>query len=195
MFKKINSHLLEWFAYSEDSKTDCFSHAYISDGKVLLIDPVLPDAATVKAIQTLGKPCAVLITNGNHERFSRTIGDLLKVPIAAPAFAIKELSFKPDVIVDDLQQIHGMVPISLEGAANGEHAYYCPAQKILFIGDALINLPKTGLQILPDKYCADVKKLKISLQKLLKLDLDLIAFAHGETLSNPLPQLKKLLAS
>lgn len=194
MFKKLNAHLIEWSAYSEECKTDLFSHAYVSEGKVILIDPIRPDDATLKAIQGLGKICAILLTNGNHERFSRVISDLLKIPIASPAFAIKDLSYKPDIIVDDLKQIHGLIPLNLKGGGSGEYAYYCTDNKILFVGDALINTSKAGLAILPDKYCEDPKTLKKSLLQLTKLDLDLIAFAHGETLSKPNAALKKLIA-
>ncbi|MDZ4787983.1 MAG: hypothetical protein SH807_03505 [Blastochloris sp.] len=195
MYKKIHPHLIEWSVYCKDCKTDLFSHAYISEGKVLLIDPILPDDDTLKSIQTLGKPCAILITNGNHERYARIIGDLLKIPIACPALATKELRFKPDVIVDDLKQLHGLVPISLTGAALGEHAYYCTAEKILFIGDALINDKDKGLSILPEKYCLNQKQLEISLKKLLNLDIELIAFAHGKTMPKAGAALKKLLSS
>lgn len=194
MLKKINSHLVEWTAFSPEAKTDLTSHAYISDGKVLIIDPIKPDNQTLKAIQDLGNPCTIFVTSGNHERFSRTMGDLLKVPIAAPAEAIKELSYKPDIIVNGLKQLHGMHPIPLPGGGPGEYAYYCPAKKILFVGDALINLDKTGLTVLPQKYCSDYCLLQESLKKLLDLKIDLVAFAHGGCLDKPLPELKKLLA-
>jgi glyoxylase-like metal-dependent hydrolase (beta-lactamase superfamily II) len=193
MFKKITPHLIEWTAYSEECKTDLSSHAYISEGKVLLIDPIRPDDTTLKAIQSMGKVCAILLTNGNHERYSRLMSDLLKVPIAAPAFAIKDLSYKADVIIDNLKQLHGLVPLNLKGAGPGEHAYYCPSNKILFVGDALINLSGTGLSLLPDKYCEDARELHRSLQQLTRLDLSLLAFAHGETLAMPNASLKKLL--
>jgi hypothetical protein len=47
--------------------------------------------------------------------------------------------------------------------------------------------------MLPEKYCEDSKQLQASLQQLTRMNLDLISFAHGETLSKPLPALKKLL--
>jgi glyoxylase-like metal-dependent hydrolase (beta-lactamase superfamily II) len=193
MHQTINSHLIEWSHYDKDCKTDLFSHAYISEGKVLIIDPIRPDDATLKAIQALGQPCAILLTNGNHERFSRVMGDLLKIPIAAPAFAIRELSYKPDIIVDNLKQIHGLVPVPLPGGGPGEFAYYCPANHGLFIGDALINLKKTGLTLLPDAYCENPIQLRNSLLSILKLKLNWVSFAHGDTLAQPIPALKKLL--
>ncbi|NJK90527.1 MAG: hypothetical protein HC904_01065 [Blastochloris sp.] len=185
MLKKINPHLIEWHSYSQECKADLHAHAYISEGKLLLIDPIQPDAATLQAIQTLGKPCAILLTNGNHERYSRIISDLIKVPIAAPAFAIQELSYKPDIVVDGLKQLHGLVPMALEGAGPGEHAYYCPANRILFIGDALIHSTKKGLELLPAKYCSNPNQLKTSLRSLFDLKIDLMAFAHGEPWPNP----------
>jgi Metallo-beta-lactamase superfamily len=194
MFKRINTNLIEWSAYSEECKADLHSHAYIAEGKVILIDPIRPDDNTLKAIQGLGKLCTIILTNGNHERFSRIMSDLLKLPIAAPAFALKELSYKPDIIVDNLKQLHGVVPINLKGGGPGEHAYHCPDNNILFVGDALIHSVKNGLSILPDKYCENPQELRQSLRQLTKIKLDLIAFAHGEALSKPNALLKKLLS-
>ena len=48
---------------------------------------------------------------------------------------------------------------------------------MLVIGDAVTNLD--GLQILPEKYCADLPLLLNSLRALRALQFDIACFAHG----------------
>jgi len=189
----INGHLLEWSVYSPSVKTELFSHALVSDEKVVLVDPVMPDAATLTAINKLGTPGVILLTSGNHERSARELSRFLHIPVASPALAVREFSFKPDIIVDDLKQIYGIVPVALTGAAIGEHAYYCPQSQTLIVGDALLHLPD-GVIVLPDKYCTDPKQLKSSLGKLSSLNIALLGFAHGSALKKPAAQLKALLS-
>ncbi|MDR0532811.1 MAG: hypothetical protein LBH01_02550 [Verrucomicrobiales bacterium] len=190
----VAADLLEWSVYSPTVKTELYSHALVSDEKVVLVDPVLPDAATLTAINKLGTPGVILLTSGNHERSAREVAKFLHIPVASPALAVKEFGFKPDIIVDDLKQIYGINPVSLSGAGIGEHGYYCPQSRILVLGDAILNLPD-GPVVLPDKYCTDSKQLKTSLTKLLSLDISILAFAHGKAIKNPAAQLKTLLAA
>ena len=188
----ITPQLLEWSVFAPSIKAELFSHALVSDGKVVLIDPTLPDDRTLTAIRQLGDIDAILITSANHERDAHRIAQQLHVPVGAPAFAVKEFSFKPDIIVDGLRQIYGIVPLSLPGAAPGEHAYYSPYNQILILGDAILNLPG-GPVLLPDKYCTDSAQLKSSLTQLLRLDIAILAFAHGPALHQPATQLNTLL--
>jgi hypothetical protein len=45
------------------------------------------------------------------------------------------------------------------------------------VGDALVNLPGRGLEILPDKYCTNPTQLRRSLRHLPMADL--VLTAHG----------------
>ena len=48
---------------------------------------------------------------------------------------------------------------------------------VLVIGDAVTNLD--GLQVLPEKYCADLPLLLSSLRALRPLQFEIACFAHG----------------
>lgn len=192
---RINSTLIEWTVFDPAVKTNLTSHAIAIDGKVVLIDPTLPDRDTLNSITHMGIPCGIFLTNGNHERASKALSKELNIPVAAPALAIREFSFKPDIILDGLKQIYGFHPVLLPGAAIGEHALYCQKTETLCVGDALINLPGTGLSILPDKYCQNAAVLKQSLLSLLSLKIDILIFAHGKALARPGPELRKLIGS
>ena len=192
---QVGPGILEWSVYDPACKTVLTSHAMSAEGRVLLIDPAPMDEPVLAAIRKLGSPASIFLTNGNHARASRKLAEKMQIPIAAPAAAVKELGFKPDVIVDGLPQIYGLHPIPLPGGGAGEHAYYHPQKKSLCVGDALIHLEGPGFAVLPDKYCLDAKTLKKSLLALLSLEIHTLLFAHGTALPKPGAQLKKLLQS
>jgi len=174
--------LVEWSAHSPQAKVTLTSHAFAHEGKVILVDPIEGDSSVRKALAALGQPVLIVLTNANHKRATLRWKKELNVPVAFSAHASKEISFKPDVILETLKSFQGIQPIPLEGAAPGEHALFIPDLKLLIVGDALINLPETGLARLPDKYCADPIKLHQSLRTLNNLSFENAAFAHGTTL-------------
>jgi glyoxylase-like metal-dependent hydrolase (beta-lactamase superfamily II) len=182
-YRLVTPTLLEWSAYSPEVKCVLTSHAWAHDGKVVLVDPIPADAPTTAALQRLGQPVLIIATNANHDRAVLHWKELLKVPVAASAHAVKDLGTKPDVILESCPVIHHLHPIALEGGPAGEHALHSPEQKILIVGDALVHLPETGLSPLPDKYCTDPAKLRASLAKLTALPFDTLAFAHGDALT------------
>jgi glyoxylase-like metal-dependent hydrolase (beta-lactamase superfamily II) len=174
--------LVEWSAHSPQAKVTLTSHAFAHEGKVILVDPIEGDSTFRKALAALGQPVLIVLTNANHERATLHWKKELNVPVAFSAHASKEISFKPDVILETLKNFQGIQPIPLEGAAPGEHALFIPHLKLLIVGDALINLPETGLSRLPDKYCSEPVKLIKALRSLDKLSFENTAFAHGTTL-------------
>ena len=60
----------------------------------------------------------------------------------------------------------------MPGGSPGETAYH--AAGVVVIGDAVTNLD--GLQILPEKYCADLPLLINSLRDLRALEFDIACF-------------------
>jgi glyoxylase-like metal-dependent hydrolase (beta-lactamase superfamily II) len=180
--RQISPHLYEWSAYSHSVKTVLTSHAFVHDGKVVLIDPIAADAPVAVAVHKLGRPVLIIATNANHNRDISRWKTLLDIPVAASALAVKDLGFKPDVILESAKLLHGLSPIALEGAAPGEHALFSAETKLLVVGDALIHLEGKGLTVLPDKYASHPQALKKSLQTLLRLKFDTLAFAHGDAI-------------
>lgn len=174
--------LVEWSAHSPQAKVTLTSHAFSHEGRVILVDPIEGDAATRTAIAALGQPVLIVLTNGNHERASALWKKELNIPVAFSALASREISFKPEVVLETVRNFHGLQPLALDGAATGEHALFVPHLKLLILGDALLNLPETGLSRLPDKYCSQPAALKRSLHSLAKIGFENTAFAHGPTL-------------
>jgi len=179
-FLKISPGLVTWSVYSKEVKTDLFGHAHLHQDNLVLIDPVMPHTTRIwDQIIQMGNPNLIILTNGNHARDSRRIARDFHMPIAASAASIPSLGFKPDIILDGNFQIQGLRSINCPGAGPGETALFSSKMNTLFLGDALINLPSTGLQFLPDKYCTDPKLNRKSLAMLLNFSYQNILMAHG----------------
>ncbi|MEM1157952.1 MAG: hypothetical protein AAF649_10005 [Verrucomicrobiota bacterium] len=194
-FLKVATGVVTWSVYSKECKTDCFGHATSHQGNLVLIDPILPDSLEIwNQIMRLGTPSLILLTNGNHERHARKVAQEYSLPLGAGIEAVSELSQKPEIILDGQVKMQGLRPVLCPGAGPGETALYSEATKTLILGDSIINLPETGLQILPDKYCSNPVQLRQSLASLLNLNFDQLIMAHGIPLTDdPKGKLRKLL--
>jgi glyoxylase-like metal-dependent hydrolase (beta-lactamase superfamily II) len=194
----LQSHtpfLHTWHHYDPACKTDLWSTVVSLDGKTVIIDPAELDESGIAEIRALGIPVMILLTNGNHERHSARLASTLGVPSGSHPYAFSEFTHKPLMVLEPGAKLHGFVPVPVEGAAAGEIALHCPSKKLLIVGDAFINLEKTGFALLPDKYCLDPSALRTSARKLLDLDFDILAFAHGEPiLKNAKSRLRELLS-
>jgi hypothetical protein len=47
------------------------------------------------------------------------------------------------------------------------------------VGEALINVAPYGFSMLPEKYCEDAKRGRVSLRKLPRYPVEVLVFAHG----------------
>jgi glyoxylase-like metal-dependent hydrolase (beta-lactamase superfamily II) len=159
-FHQITSDLFVWHGYNPECKTDCTSTAIRTPDGFVLIDPVRLEEQAIERIVSEDKVVAVLLTNGNHLRGSLYEKERLDVPICAP---------NGELLWETLRAI------ALPGGSPGETAYHAPG--VVVIGDAVTNLD--GLQVLPEKYCADLPLLINSLRALRALPFDIACFAHG----------------
>ena len=173
-FHQITSDLFVWHGYNPECKTDCTSTAVRTPDGFVLIDPVRLEEQAIERIVSDDKVVAVLLTNGNHLRGSLYEKERLDVPIYAPSGA--ESMVPVDRVVSDGELLwETLRAIALPGGSPGETAYHAPG--VLVIGDAVTNLD--GLQVLPEKYCADLPLLLNSLRAIRPLQFEVACFAHG----------------
>ena len=173
-FHQITSDLFVWHGYNPECKTDCTSTAIRTPDGFVLIDPVRLEEQAIERIVSDEKVVAVLLTNGNHLRGSLYEKERLDVPIYAPSGA--ESMVPVDRVVSDGELLwETLRAIALPGGSPGETAYHAPG--VLVIGDAVTNLD--GLQVLPEKYCADLPLLLNSLRAIRPLQFEVACFAHG----------------
>ncbi len=191
-FQEVCDGLWSWQRYQPAVKVDCSSSALRVGGKLIFIDPI-PLAAD--ALAELGKPAAIIATNGNHGRAIAKFREQFGVPVIAHGDASPTLGLDVHTTVADGQLIfETLTVIAIPGAAAGEIALY-DARGWLIVGDALINLEPDGLALLPDKYCLNPREMRIGLQKLLRFPFQVLTFAHGLPLAvHARPRLEALLA-
>jgi glyoxylase-like metal-dependent hydrolase (beta-lactamase superfamily II) len=193
----LNREVATWWFYDPQVKCRCYSQACVHQNNLTLIDPIHPKSQTDwVTVLEMGQPTLIILTNGNHERDAKKIQQELKIPIACGEGAIHDLTLQPDIILAGKMQIHGIRPIPIEGAGPGELALFCQSQQAVFIGDAIINLPDTGLSCLPDKYASDPGLLRQSIRALCDYSFSRVCFSHGDPIeSNARSAIRQIVIS
>ena len=167
----VRPGLAVWGGYDASTKVDCCSTAIETPAGLLVIDPV---PLSAQAMEELGKPSAIYLTSGNHQRDSLAWKKTFRIPIFAPQKSQPEVEADHWVVPGEVAELGARV-IDLPGGATGESALL--VDDVLILGDAVIHLD--GLAILPAKYCANPRQLAESLPALLELSFSILCFAHG----------------
>jgi glyoxylase-like metal-dependent hydrolase (beta-lactamase superfamily II) len=173
--------VLRWAAFSAEHKVELTSHAVVREGRLFVFDPI-PLAASARAeLERCGRPFAIVLTNENHERATAEWRERWQVPVwAAPGAALS----LPGVLRLPVEQgmweswrVH-----DLQGGAGGEIAVRWAEESLVVFGDAVFNLPRHGFDLLPEKYCRDVRLLRERLRCLVGEPFERALFAHGAPL-------------
>lgn len=176
----VHKKLAFWQAYEPAVKCDLSSCAILTREGLVLVDPISLTENGMAALQSLGRPHAIVLTNGNHLRDAMAFRSRLEIPIFASANAATEAGILVDRILTADELVAGFRVVSIEGAGPGEIALY--GEGTLCIGDSIINLSSHEFSLLPEKYCDAPEKLRDSLRKLLQYEFQVMTFAHGAPL-------------
>jgi glyoxylase-like metal-dependent hydrolase (beta-lactamase superfamily II) len=172
-----------WEMASDALKTTLSSAAHREEPEVVLIDPVALTMSALNKVVGHASRAFILLTNANHERAAGALRENMRIPVWAHKAAKPEMEVDADDFFEDGEKLPaGLMAIHLPGSSPSETAFYTPKNDgMVFVGDALVNLdPQVGLAFLPDKYSKDPKQSRESLRKLLKLDFEIMTFAHGQ---------------
>ena len=183
---QIAGPLYGWSSLHTEWKVHFNSYALQTPDGVALIDPVRPGPAVLQKIEALGELVGVFLTNANHDRDADWFRRHYEIQVYAHEKAAAECDTKIDVpLLDNEKLPGGLKALYLPGSGAGEIGLYCRSEGgILLLGDALLNLPKDGLALLPEQYCEDVRAARRSAKRLLTLDLKIVTFAHGTPLTD-----------
>lgn len=162
-----------WSAFSPHHRVDLASHLVWDGRNCLVFDPLPLSDSIWSAWPIDSKPGWLIITNENHERdyqawtqrFPSAVG--IVSPLESAESSLQVLP-------------RDWVRFQLTGGAGGETAFYCAVLDLMVFGDAVVNLPGRGLELLPDKYCRNSAFLRDSLKKLPRFGRALLA--HGQPL-------------
>lgn len=174
-YQTIRPGLAFWQAYDPAVKTDLCCCAFETPAGLVFCDPVPLAPAALEELLAGRAPRAILLTNANHERDAPALARRFGIDIWAHSAARGQVAATRWFEKGEL--LFGAEAIVLEGFAPGEAAFW--AHGLMLIGDALIHAPPYGFSILPDKYCADPKLGRESLEKLLRFPVEVLTFAHG----------------
>ncbi|HEX3551473.1 MAG TPA: cupin domain-containing protein [Candidatus Elarobacter sp.] len=134
-----------------------------ADGN-LVVDPVEPDDETLAALRERGV-AAVLVTNRDHERFSATVAEALRVPVIASALDAPLLARAPERTVEPGERIFGWTVLGFDGLKTaGEIALGDRVRDAVLVGDALWGKPAGALTVMPK--VADPDRAALSLRAL-----------------------------
>jgi glyoxylase-like metal-dependent hydrolase (beta-lactamase superfamily II) len=173
-----------WAAFHTEWKVAFNSYAIRSAAGVVLVDPTKPEPTVLSALESLGEPVAIILTNAHHCRDAEWFRKKYSVQIYAHEKAAPDCDAKPDVPVMDGEKLPGgLKAIFLPGVSTSEMALYAKdGAGAMLIGDAILNTPGKGLELLPDQFIEDKKLARQSLQKLLAYDFAALTFGHGDPL-------------
>lgn len=171
--------VFRWAAFSPAHKVELTSHAVLLGGRLFIFDPIPLAEPAVAALLAAAPVAAIVLTSENHERAAAAWHRHTGVPLWAAPDAVLEL---PDVnrLPAAPGPWQGWQLHDLAGGAGGEIALRCMALDLVVAGDALVNLPGRGLEVLPAKYCRDQAALRSRLRALADEPFGRLLVAHGE---------------
>jgi glyoxylase-like metal-dependent hydrolase (beta-lactamase superfamily II) len=177
-YQQVRDDLFFWQAYDPAVKVDLSCCAHRTTRGLVFIDPIPLAREALAELCAIAPPAAIILTSGNHARAAADYRDRFSIPILAHTAAIPELGLTVDQeIADGETVLDTFTVIAIPGAAAGEIALH--AVDTVHLGDALIHLPPYGFTLLPEKYCADAKEMRLALGKLLRFPFQILTFAHG----------------
>jgi hypothetical protein len=178
---QIAPNLFFWQNYDTAVKADLFSTGLATPNGNLLVDPIPLHDSQLRLLSQHCSIASIVVTNANHQRAATSYSDQFSAPLFAQRASFPDKKPSRFVEVGSGAKIcDGLEVIAIEGAVAGEIALYQPANGgTLIMGDALINFEPYGFTFLPRKYCANEKKMRRSLQKLLLYKAERMFFAHG----------------
>lgn len=180
-FQQVMAGICFWQGYDPALKVDLCSSTVQTGAGLYFIDPIPLAKEPLAELLSAATPAGIILTNGNHERAASDYRKKFNIPVFAHAEARGEFDIGVDHWVDGSAPLpDGLQAIHLPGAAKGEIAIHSGIHGgVMFVGDALINIPPHGFSFLPGKYCIDEKLMRQSLRKLLQFSFEAMTFAHG----------------
>ncbi len=167
-----------WRWSIHDERIDFVGAAYAvmtGDGAVM-IDPLPLEAA---ALAELGRPEAIVLTCGSHQRCAWRYRREFGVKVYAPALS-KEIDEEPDVRYGDGDKLPGgLHAVFTPGAGTTQHTLLLGDPKVAFVPDMLVETPDGRVAMLASRWMYDSEEARRSVEKLLDLDFEVLCLAHG----------------
>lgn len=179
--KEILPGIFRWEVFSTEHKVELTSHAVRLGPYLYIFDPIPLKEPGFSRLLAGAKPVGIVLTNDNHERDAANWRQRLQTPIWASVECRLSIPlvyrFMPSIRQWFDWELH-----RISGGSNGEIGFYHKRSGLMVTGDALTNLPKYGLNILTEKYCADQQTLRHNLKHLALAGFEKLLLSHGNPL-------------
>ncbi len=178
--------LFAWTAYHERIERDVSSY-FVGGEAATLIDPKLPEGG-LEAIEAIGRPQAIVLTNRHHLRDSERLAEAFDCPILCHEDGLHEFSgggpsvtafrfgeeLRPGVEALEVGAITPEETALHIDVAGGAMAF---ADGIIRYGGEIGFVPDFLLGDDPEAVKRGVRE---SVRRLLEHDFDTVLFAHGD---------------
>ncbi|MBI2683900.1 MAG: hypothetical protein HYX33_00675 [Actinobacteria bacterium] len=170
-------------------------------GGIVLVDPILPNAAAPDAerfwrhldadVARVGGPPTTIVTCRRHARGAKEVRERFGGPVVAVAADAPDLDGLVTRVARDGEDVGpGSLIVAVDGPGNAECLVFLPAHRTLVAGDVIRGGPQGRLTWAPpawDVEGADHAVVRISrhalIERLLALDPRRVLVSHGEGVS------------
>ncbi len=182
--REIADRLWHWTAPHGQIGMDVSS--YLLAAERVIIDPMIPPEG-LGALEALGAPEHVLLTNRHHDRDAWRLREAFGCVVHCVRSGLHELEGRGPVEAFDIgdELPGGAIALKVDAICPDETALHIPGHRALACADGVVRWPgQDGLAFVPDAFMDDPERTKAGLRdaygRLLALDFDLLLLAHGE---------------
>jgi glyoxylase-like metal-dependent hydrolase (beta-lactamase superfamily II) len=171
-----------WSIFDEARQVDFNGHLLLTGAAPVLVDPVPMSPEVEAAVERLGPPVEVLVTNRDHRRAAARARERWGARVLVPALDRPLMDLEADGALEDGALVAGgalRVVHLPDQKSPGEVALYWAARRLLVLGDALWGKPAGRLTMLPDAKYADPRAARAGLQRLAALDVEVLLVGDG----------------
>ena len=196
--REILSSIFTWPWFSARHGYNFNGYLVRADGGNVCIDPVEPDADTLREITRAGV-ARIVITNRNHVRAGELIRNQTGARTALhpnDAAYARGQGAQLDEEVREGAAVGPFTVVEVPGKSPGEIALHWVERRLVVVGDCVVGNPPGRCSLLPEKVMDDPSQLRASLRRLLALDFDCLLVGDGEPiLTGAKEQLRELVQS
>jgi glyoxylase-like metal-dependent hydrolase (beta-lactamase superfamily II) len=184
-FQSISDTLYHWVVFEPAVKCEIGCTALKLPSGWVVVDPVPLAESAWKELLAMAPLRAILLTNGNHVRDAVALKTKHQVPVVTAPDTRRDITeLRPEITLLPNELLYGITAIAIPGATPGETAFHSKTG-VMILGDAVINTStERGLELLPDKYCANAEQNRSSLRTLLAYDFHTLTLAHGSPVTS-----------
>ncbi len=184
--REIVAGIHTWSVFNEEKGLDFNGHLVVNDDGCVLVDPPPMGPRELEAMERLGPPTAVVITNRHHTRDAMAAAARWRIRILMhdldadwiPAAARLGGTYR-----DGEHLPGGLLVVALQDQKSpGESALLCRRSDAIILGDALIGRPEGQLNLLPPEKYADVERARRGLRRLLEHPFEAVLVGDGAPL-------------